>query len=79
MFFFSTGEKHEKYRELRAKEQQIDEFLQSYELNNRDELIHIQELQRTIERILLVIAKNYEQLVGPQHKFNLKIIIIKNI
>ena len=78
------GEKHEKYRELRAKEEQIDDFLQSYELNNRDEIIHIQEYQRGIERLLLVIAKNYEQLVclniflNENHNFiKFKIILLK--
>ena len=30
-----TGEKYEKYRELRVKEQQIDEFLEPYDVNYR--------------------------------------------
>jgi intraflagellar transport protein 74 len=58
-----AGEKNEKYRELRAKEQQIDEFLTSYDGGRQQEMTRINELHKQITHTLLVIARNYEQQV----------------
>lgn len=51
------GEKSQKYKELKQKEQQIDEFLATFEQIKIDDQRRINELQKNIVKLLQLISK----------------------
>jgi hypothetical protein len=59
--YIFLAEKNEKYRELRTKEKQIDEYLDSFDANRIDEMNRIEKLQDGIVKLLKIISKNYTQ------------------
>uniref|UniRef100_A0A915AL91 Intraflagellar transport protein 74 n=1 Tax=Parascaris univalens TaxID=6257 RepID=A0A915AL91_PARUN len=52
------GEKNEKYRELKTKEVQIDEFLDSYEELKSEQEVRIAQFSAEIVRLLELISRN---------------------
>ena len=51
------GEKSQKYKELKQKEQQIDEFLETFEQTKVEDQQRINELQKNIVKLLQLISK----------------------
>ncbi len=51
------GEKIQKYKELKLKEQQMDEFLETFEEIKAEDQQRINELQKNIVKLLQLISK----------------------
>lgn len=51
------GEKSSKYKELKLKEQQMDEFLETFDQNKTEDQQRINELQKNIVKFLQLISK----------------------
>lgn len=56
-----AGEKNEKYRELKVKERQIDEFLDSFEPLKSDTETKIDELAEGVVKILNLVSLNIQK------------------
>uniref|UniRef100_A0A914W2R0 Uncharacterized protein n=1 Tax=Plectus sambesii TaxID=2011161 RepID=A0A914W2R0_9BILA len=57
-----AGEKNEKYRELRQKEKQIDDFLDSFDINKAEEQERVERLHANVVKLLGHISRNWAQL-----------------
>uniref|UniRef100_A0A915Q299 Uncharacterized protein n=1 Tax=Setaria digitata TaxID=48799 RepID=A0A915Q299_9BILA len=70
----AAGEKNEKYRELKLKEMEIDEFLSSYDNLRAEEELKIDKISSEVIRLLELISINYTycQLISDkdEHIFN---------
>lgn len=58
IYYVFPGEKNEKYRELKLKEMQIDEFLNAYDNLRAKEESRIDEISAEVIRILELISTN---------------------
>ncbi|MCP9257471.1 hypothetical protein DINM_000825 [Dirofilaria immitis] len=67
----AAGEKNEKYRELKLKEMQIDEFLNSYDNLMAEEELRINEISTEIIHILTLISTNITNLCLSSQNTNL--------
>lgn len=56
-FQHQQGEKSSKYKELKLKEQQMDEFLETFDPNKTEDQQRINELQKNIVKFLQLISK----------------------
>ena len=51
------GEKSQKYKELKSKEQQMDEFLENFHRNKNEDQQKVFELQKNVVKLLQLISK----------------------
>uniref|UniRef100_A0A8R1XQY6 Intraflagellar transport protein 74 homolog n=1 Tax=Onchocerca volvulus TaxID=6282 RepID=A0A8R1XQY6_ONCVO len=68
-----AGEKNEKYRELKLKEMQIDEFLNSFDSLRTEEELRIDEISTEVIRILELISTNITNLCLISQNTNLEL------
>lgn len=66
-----SGEKNEKYRELKLKEAEVDEFLNSYDNLKMEEESRIQETSAEVVHILELISANITSLSTISQNINL--------
>ncbi|VDM99142.1 unnamed protein product [Thelazia callipaeda] len=73
----AAGEKNEKYHDLKLKEMQIDEFLNSYATLRAAEETRIDEASRDVLRILELLSINITSLSSINESINLKFKLLK--
>ena len=61
----SQSERHQKYRELRRREETMESFLSTYEENREAELNRIQELEGNIVSALGVLSRAASRIGKP--------------
>ncbi|VDO49908.1 unnamed protein product [Onchocerca flexuosa] len=66
-------EKNEKYRELKLKEMQIDEFLNSYDSLRTEEELRVDEISTEVIRILELISTNITNFCLISQNTNLEL------
>ncbi|EFO20568.2 hypothetical protein LOAG_07923 [Loa loa] len=72
-----VGEKNEKYRELKLKEIQLDEFLNSYDNLRAEEELRIDEISAEVVRLLELISINMTNLCLTSQNANQDLIEFK--